>query len=59
MLPPDLEAFRSVSGKLSKKEKSNYKFNEKYIFRKNVMFLTELLIVHTGSSFSLSSLIYT
>lgn len=59
MLPPDLEAFRSVSGKLSKKEKSNYKFNEKYIFRKNVMFLTELLIVHTGSSLSLSSLIYT
>lgn len=59
MLPPDLEGFWSVSGKLSKKEKSNYKFNEKYIFRKNVMFLTELLIVHTGSSLSLSSFIYT
>lgn len=49
-------AFRSVSGKLSTKEKSNYKFNEKYIFRKNVMFLRELLIVPIGPS-SLSSLV--
>lgn len=50
LLPPDLP----VNGKLSKKEKSIYKLNEKYLFRKTVMFLTELLIVHIGFSFSLA-----
>lgn len=57
MLPPDLP-FWSVSGKLSKKEKSNYKFNEKDIFRKNIMLLTELLIVSLDPSLSLWPYLY-
>lgn len=50
--------FWSVSGKLSKKEKSNYKFNEKYIFGKNIILLTELLIVPIGPSLSLWPYLY-